>query len=171
VTAVQDRLVTSLQEAKQFLGIDPSDTSQDLMIKLAISAGKQAADAYMQNPFLQRNQNIDFDDLVYWEGNDIDNDPDVVDIGRNIDRSRFSRSGHVLPQKYQEPNVELPIPDMVKIGVYKFVQLTMDGAPEGVARERIGDWQRDYIAFVSNTDRAAFIKSTYWQQWRLSPGL
>ena len=171
ISAVQERLVTSVTEAKQFLGIDPLDTSQDLIIKIAIDAGKQLADAYMGNPFLRR-ATTTFDDLVYWEGNSIrDNDPVILDPKRAVGRSRYSRSGHVLPQKYESPEVELDIPDMIKLGVYRFVELTLEGPTDGVASERIGDWQRTYVNQVAQTDRAAALKQTYWGQWRLIPGL
>lgn len=52
ITAIQDRLTIDLDEVKEFLRIDESNTSFDVTLTTLIEASKQAADAYCQNEFL-----------------------------------------------------------------------------------------------------------------------
>ena len=51
--AVTNRLTLSLSDAKDYLGV--ADTSEDSYITDLITASKQAADLYLNNPFLDAN--------------------------------------------------------------------------------------------------------------------
>jgi len=173
VTAVQDRLRLTMEDVKKFLRIPADDDTDDDYICLLIDAGKAAADHYMQNPFWELNPEINFDDFVNWPGNllteDILNErPDPIKNSPDI--QRFQRLDHWLPSLWTDPLVEEEIPADVKLGVVKFVELGLNAPPEGVARERIGDWQRDWTNFVSDQNRLAFIQETYWSHHRLVIG-
>ncbi len=50
--AVVDRLTITLLEMKVLLGMDALDTSLDTSLALLIAAGKELADQYLNNPFL-----------------------------------------------------------------------------------------------------------------------
>lgn len=55
-TAVQERAFpgsgdAGLTELKEYLDMDPLDASDDVILGLALSAAKEAADAYLNNPF------------------------------------------------------------------------------------------------------------------------
>lgn len=49
VTAVQDRLVVTLEEAKNYLRVDHDE--DDSLIETLVSAAKASADAFLNNPF------------------------------------------------------------------------------------------------------------------------
>lgn len=49
ITAVQDRLTVTVEEAKSYLRVDASD--EDTLIQDLIDQAKASADAYLNNPF------------------------------------------------------------------------------------------------------------------------
>lgn len=54
--AVVDRLSITLPEAKVLLEMDPTDSSRDTLLELLIDAGKELADAYLNNLFLDEDE-------------------------------------------------------------------------------------------------------------------
>lgn len=49
--AVQDRLDVTLDELKNYLGIPVDEDDDDLILGLMLDAAKEAADAFLNNPF------------------------------------------------------------------------------------------------------------------------
>lgn len=177
ITAVYDRYTVTVNEMKQLLRMD-DDCAVDAFMRLSINAAKKAADKYMSNPFWEL-ADATFDDLVNWRGNQVVSDLETgaggISPGDDIifsDSSRTShpRLDHSIPDIWSLPRVELDIPDDVIMGVVKYVELMMNAPPEGVSEEKIGDWSVKYLNFVSNTNRAAFIHSTYWDGYVLTFG-
>jgi hypothetical protein len=180
VTAVFDRYDLSVQMAKKLLRMD-DDPDDNPILKLAIGAAKRAADTHMNNPFWEVAA-LNFDDTANWGSNRTRGNLESagssepvpgVDIIRNTRATQDdydTRLNNSVPDMWVYPRVELEIPDDVKLGVLKYIELIMSGPVEGVGEEKIGDWAVKYVNFVSNTDRAAFIKSTYWDQYTLRVG-
>lgn len=62
ITAVQDRLSLTLTQVKARIGVKGTDDDDYLTDVLA--AALEAADAYMQNPFLQRDAEDDYESYL-----------------------------------------------------------------------------------------------------------
>ena len=178
VTAVYDRYTVTVSEMKKLLRMD-DDCEDDPIMRMAISAAKKAADKYMGNPFWELASDQTFDDLVNWRGNQVVSDlefgagemsPGDDIIFNDSSRTSHPRLDHSIPDIWALPRVELDIPEDVQMGVIKYVELILSGPPEGVSEEKIGDWSIKYTNFVSNTDRAAFIKATFWDSYALPTG-
>lgn len=168
-TAVQDRLELDLIELKELLGITTTDA--DLYLELTLRAAKSAADQYLANPFLAENEDLTADDYVNWSGNSTADT--LVGSEAVIDPDQDTGSGrlaHSIPSLNADPEVELDIPDDIKIGVVEWCRLFVSGRPADVLREKIGDWQVDFAVFVSKPDRTVFIRETFWKSHRLIPG-
>lgn len=176
ITAVQDRLGLTVEEAKRLLKISGDD--DDEMIRLAINAAKAEADAYMNNPFWELAETT-YNATTNWRGNRIKSELETegwefdeqFDPIRNTDERLYDpRLNNSVPDLWTYPRVELPIPPSVKLGVVKYIELILSGPTEGVASERIGDWQVTYSSGGSMGDRTDLIKRTFWDQYRLSVG-
>lgn len=170
ITAVVDRLNLELPELKRLLGIDEDDDSRNDFLCLVLTAAKEAADAYMNNPFLER-VDLSFDQLVNWSGNLRSNGVTVdILVNNEDDVGLNNRLKHTLPERYVQPEVQEPIPTLVKYGVVEYVKFAEAAVPFNVQRERVGDWEKQWASFVSEQDRVKFIADTYWSRYRLEPG-
>jgi len=172
ITAVYDRYELTVSEARKILKVE--DCESDELIRLAIDAAKEEADAYLNNPFWEV-ASLSFDDMTNWPGNRVVSDLETqgsetdpgTDIIYNTEAAQLSspRLNHSVPDIWSYPRVELD-----RLGVIKYVELILNAPPEGVSEEKIGDWSVKYLNFVSNTDRAAFVRATFWDQFRLNVG-
>lgn len=50
--AVESRSVMGLDDLKRYMGLDVADEAHDFILGLMLGAAKQAADTYLNNPFL-----------------------------------------------------------------------------------------------------------------------
>jgi hypothetical protein len=94
--AVESRSVVDLETLKSYMGIAADDGAHDLILGMMLAAGKQAADLYMNNRFLDAN------------GDELDI-PTLVEIGvmqwasyhaRRKDPTIASKSAGALSESY-----------------------------------------------------------------------
>lgn len=145
---VKDRLDLTLDQLKSLLGI--SGSSLDSILTIQLSAAKQMADNYMNNPFLA----VKSDYLS------------EIKSGHGLYSRRPCLNVRKKFDDIYDTEEELPIPDQVKMGVIEHVRayLHITQTPYSVRTEKEGDLTRNYRDLGT---AEKYIQETYYKNYRV----